>query len=900
MSGDPRLPDLFARASELAGAERQAWLEDLRREDPSLAREIEELLAAASQGERQFAKPALDRLTPAGRSPAILPERVGPYSIMREIGRGGMGRVFLAEQEEEEFHRRVALKVIARPGFADENVRRFRDEVRILATLEHPGIARFLDGGRDSDGTWYLAMEYVEGEDLVSYTRGQGLDLRQRVELFLQVAEAVDFAHRRLVVHRDLKPANVLVGADGRARLLDFGVSKILDPEAGEDATRTELRAFTPAYASPEQLRGERATVAADVYSLGVMLYELLAGRRPFERRGAAGLDFAALERDPQPPSTVARETAPATSGAADTAVTLVRWRDLAGDLDAITLKALRSKPQDRYASAAVLADDLRRWLDGRPVVARRGGRRYRVAKFIRRHRLPVAFAALAAAALVASTLVAVRQARASARERDRALADLRRAEITNDLSAFLLSEAAPAVGKPVSKADLLARGEAVIDRRFATDPALRVHMLLTVAERYYENYQFEDWRRSVERAFALSRNLSEPSLRIRSACTMAFVHASLGDRDRAASELAEGLRELELAPGEIADEAACRRTESNAALLSGDTGRAVRAGERSLAIERARRGPPGLELEALNTLANAYAADGRFADADRAFTELMSSFEAQGRERTHGAAICLNNWAAALQGAGQMSRAVDLARRAVDLARSIDPDRGATPVALWTLGGSESFVGRDDAALAAVEEAVAKARLAGSPLHLFWALWTAGDVAVRAGRLALADERLRELESLARGQAPLPPRMQGGLDRLRALAGLAHGDVGLAVERARQAVAELDAAARPPREVAPALLVLAAALNAQGDFAGARAAAERAAGIAVGRLGGFAHSREFGLAELELGLALAGSGDQAAAAAALDSAIDHLRGSVGEAVVDTRRAIEARRRLGA
>jgi tRNA A-37 threonylcarbamoyl transferase component Bud32 len=417
---DPRLPDLFAQASELEGEAQAAWLAGLRLEDETLAREVAELLAASAADTGRFETPAWERLPPEGEKPAApAPERVGSYRILREIGRGGMGRVFLAEQEEAAFRRTVALKVIDHPVVAEDMVRRFRDEVRILAGLEHPGIARFFDGGRAADGTWFLALEYVEGEDLLAFVRRWNLDLRARVELFLQVLEAVDFAHRRLVVHRDLKPANVLVDADGRARLLDFGISKIVDPDADDSLSlHTELRAFTPAYASPEQLRGERATVATDVYSLGVMLYEILAGRRPFARRNQADLG-----RDPEPPSTAARQPSAAPDDSQETS-TLIRWRDLTGDLDAVTLKALRGEPESRYHSAAAFADDLRRWLAGEPVEAHRGGRRYRLAKFVARHRLSLSAATAICLALAAGFSAALEQ-------RSRALAAQARAEAT-------------------------------------------------------------------------------------------------------------------------------------------------------------------------------------------------------------------------------------------------------------------------------------------------------------------------------------------------------------------------------------------------------------------------------------------------------------------------------------
>ncbi|HEV8239389.1 MAG TPA: serine/threonine-protein kinase [Thermoanaerobaculia bacterium] len=908
MSADPRLPDLFAHASELVGAARADWLAVLHAEDPALAADVAELLAASTAGERRFATPAWERLSPGrdeesdgGEAP--MPARIGPYRVVREIGRGGMGRVFLAEQEEAEFRRTVALKVLDRPAAAAEALRRFRDEARILAALEHPGIARLYDAGRAEDGTWFLALEYVEGDDLLSFVRRHGLDLRARVELFLQVLDAVDFAHRRLVVHRDVKPGNVVVGVDGRPKLLDFGISKVLDPEAGDDAaTRTELRALTPAYASPEQLRGERAAIASDVYSLGVVLYELLAGRRPFARGdGSRSARDWAGERDPEPPSAAvgrAQSASPATAPETTAAAPISR-RDLAGDLDAIVAKALRAEPESRYRSAAAFADDLRRWLDGRPVEARRGGRRYRLAKFVRRNRAPVASAALALVALVGGTVIALLQARASARERDRAVESLRRAEITNDLSGLLLAEADPA-GGPVSRANLLARGEKVIDQRFAGDLPLRVHMLLTLAERYYENVQYDEWKRTVERAYALSRPLHDKRLRALAACTMANVEADTGERSRVEPLIVEALDDLAGEPEAMAEEARCRVNESNAAYQKGDAATAIRAGERALALERARRGPPGRELEALNTLANAYTLGDRFADADRTYAALMALFAAQGRDRTHGAAICLNNWAVEAQNAGQIRRAVELSERAVALAREVDAERGAPANDLWSLGSVLSLVGRRDESLALVDEAVEKTRHGGAPWQRFWSLATAARVALEAQRRDLAEARLRELQQVELEQANPPLSQQAGLERTLARAALANGDGARAVTLAKSALHRLETADRPPREVLPVLLVLASSLNESGDHAAARTAAERALQLASARLGGYPYSLELGVADLELGVAQAATGDADAGERSLRTAVEALRTSVGENGPETRRATASLARLGA
>ena len=303
-----------------------------------------------------------------GEPDRSFPNRVGPFRLLREVGQGGMGRVFLAEQETPDFRRTVAIKLIDRPGASAEAVRRFRDEVRILASLDHPGIVRFLDGGLSPEGIWYLALEYVEGDDLLAHARRLELGVGARVELVAAVAEAVAFAHARGVIHRDLKPSNVLVGRDGRPRLLDFGISKLLDREESASLTTTHhaARPLTPAYASPEQIEGRSATAASDIYSLGVVLYELVAGSRP----------MAAPAR-PEPPSVAARRARQARRPRSTSPSGRGARRRVSRDLDAVCLTALAGAPEARYASAEAFAAELRRYLAGEPVAARspQGGR---------------------------------------------------------------------------------------------------------------------------------------------------------------------------------------------------------------------------------------------------------------------------------------------------------------------------------------------------------------------------------------------------------------------------------------------------------------------------------------------------------------------------------------------
>jgi tetratricopeptide (TPR) repeat protein len=415
---DERLPDLFLEAQDLDEVARRSFLGRIEQEDPELARELARLLAPPASASSPIDAPPLagqlhSLAAELGVDPPALavPERVGPFRIVRELGRGGMGRVFLAEQETPDYRRSVALKLIDRPGPDAEAVRRFRDEVRILAALDHQHIVRFLDGGRSPEGIWYLALEYLEGSDLLAHAAARDLDARARVRLLLPVVDAVAFAHQRGVVHRDIKPSNVLVDGQGSPRLLDFGISKLVagDPLTGAHSTLGSYRPLTPAYASPEQLAGEPASATSDVYSLGVVLYELLVGRRPFPSAPPAGSSST-----PVPPSAAARQQksdspAPSPEGASPPPRSARRRRRLGADLDAICLKALAVDPGVRYTSAAELAADMRRYLDGRRTLARsaaraswRGGRLTRT---------PIAWIAAAAlVAAVALTFVAIRR----------------------------------------------------------------------------------------------------------------------------------------------------------------------------------------------------------------------------------------------------------------------------------------------------------------------------------------------------------------------------------------------------------------------------------------------------------------------------------------------------------
>ncbi|HEY2018666.1 MAG TPA: protein kinase [Bryobacteraceae bacterium] len=392
-----RVEELFDAALSEPVEARPAWLAERCRDAPGLAEEVQSLLDSYEEQER---------LHPP--APAAVNRRYGPYQVERSIGQGGMGAVYLAHRADGQFDQRVAIKVVARHAFGDLFLERFRLERQILASLDHPGISRLLDGGVAGDGALYLAMEYVEGTRIDLYCEKRTLDRRARLRLFQAVCAAVQYAHRNLVVHRDLKPDNILVREDGTPKLLDFGTAKLLTPIAEiaeSELTQAGFRAFTPAYASPEQVLGNPVTTASDIYSLGVILHRLLAARAPYELKDhtTGELIRVVCEQEPAPAK-------------------------VDPDIDAIIARCLRKNPLERYRSVDELIDDIEFHLHGRPVRASRAGVGYRARKFVRRNMVASAIAALLAGSIVLGIAGVLWQARI-ARSRYQ---DLRR--LTNSL----------------------------------------------------------------------------------------------------------------------------------------------------------------------------------------------------------------------------------------------------------------------------------------------------------------------------------------------------------------------------------------------------------------------------------------------------------------------------------
>ncbi len=412
---------ILEQALEIAPDGRQEFLKGACSDNEQI-REVESLLANEGTEIDPFERSAFSIVTEngsAGESPSFIGKQIGRYTIISELGAGGMGTVFLAERSDGEFQQKVALKLIKSGMGSDSILRRFVSERQILASLDHANIARLIDGGTTDERLPYFVMEYVNGESVVDYARSRDLSLNERLDLFCTICGAVSFAHQNLVIHRDLKPTNILVSAEGVPKLLDFGIAKLLKTDIS-DETATQHFAFTPEYASPEQIRGENLTTATDVYSLGVILYELLTGMRPFS---FAGKSFGKIvetvtQSDPARPSSLPKKAEVSTPAMPQLPFARSQLR---GDLDNIILKALNKEPDRRYMSVVQFSDDIRLYLKGQPVRARQDTWRYRAGKFVRRNPLVAGAAALALLILIGGITATTLQARRANIERDKA-----------------------------------------------------------------------------------------------------------------------------------------------------------------------------------------------------------------------------------------------------------------------------------------------------------------------------------------------------------------------------------------------------------------------------------------------------------------------------------------------
>lgn len=777
-SGDERrvrVDALFSEALALPEAERHAFLEHATADDPSLAPEVEELLRLAADPAPGLAPEALagsplweDLVgSPPPRSAASADLRVGAWRLISELGSGGMGTVWLAERADGQYQQKAALKLLQTGPQAQAVVDRFERERQILAGLDHPHIARLLDGGLTGEGRPWFAMEYVDGQPIDAYCDARKLSVEERLRLFIQVARAVQAAHGSLVVHRDLKPSNILVTRDGYPRLLDFGIAKPLDaPGDPEAATRT-LLVLTPEYASPEQVRGEPARVASDVYQLGLLLYELLTGQRAqrLERPGPAELERVVCTHTPPLPSAIVAEgDGAATVARARRATPGGLRRKLRGDLDAIVMRALRKTPERRYSFVTGLVEDVERYLRELPVRAQPETLGYRASKFVQRHPVGVAAAVAIAVLLLAYATTITWQARQLARERDQVRIEAAKVEQMRDFLLRLFAAANPYGEEEgsVTVRELVEIGVQQVETEFAEEPEIRADMLGNLGEVLMGLADYERAERLLDEAVALQRELhgeDHPDVAL-ALQRYSLVLSELdqdADAERFARDSLAMRRRLYTEPHEEVVDSLDRL-----ATVEYRLGRYEESEARwreAIALRRALvEGDDADVATLLNNLGVALGKQERLRESEAIHREALAQ-----RRRLYGrdhaeVSQSLNNLAVNLRNQGRYSEAETFLREALEVRRRVFGEQHPWVAnTLHNLGVALRKAGKPDEAVTYHREALAIRRAVGGERHsnVAMSLHELANVARDRGEVDGAEKRYREALSMFRDTVP-------------------------------------------------------------------------------------------------------------------------------------------------
>lgn len=766
-----QLAPLLDELLDLEPDRRRSRLAELRDLDATTADELAAMLAAASdaeasnflagdaQGERESAN-------------ALIGQQIGAYVIEAPLGQGGTGSVWRARRADGRFVGAVAVKLLHLSLIGRVGALRFQREGAILARLTHPHIARLLDAGVTAAGQPYLVLELVEGERIDHHCDGLRLGIEQRLALFNDVLAAVAHAHSHLVIHRDIKPNNILVTRDGVVKLLDFGIAKLLETDAeGSPITAEGQRALTPEYASPEQLQGKPVTTATDVYALGVLLYQLLAGGHPTARDTAGTAEMLRATLATEPLRLSAALAVSATGGEADEATRIATHRNtslprlrrtLQGDLENIVAQTLRKDPAQRFQTVAALADDLRRYQAHEPVSARADSLRYRAAKFMRRHRgaMAASFAVvLAITAGIAGTVTqadAARQQARSARtaaaradaqasiaehERASALRALTRAEASDEFLRFVLSQS---THEPLTMGQLLERSAQTIDRQFADEPGLQAYLQLMVADLYGELLDFGPAETLLQRARLAAGRSGDAALAAQIDCTSAALTEAIGQGDRS-RELDEAVARLITLPEAEKDGAVdCLNQRAIHHRNHGNPQGALADAQEALArLGSPRPGQRGLEADLRSSLGTAYMMLGSPGRAIAEYEQSIEDMERLGRGQTTVALTVKNNLGVLLTRAGLLQRAAGVLQKALDNAAATDTvsRQLLEPNYARVLG----LLGRGAEARPLAERALASVKTSGNLRALGYTALTAASVSCAEDRLADCGRHLGE-----------------------------------------------------------------------------------------------------------------------------------------------------------
>lgn len=685
-----KLKQIFNHALKLEGGERKAYLEEVCGEDPKLKKEVESLLEA-------YDTPgALDHL-PGKLMKSVLShhaaiekkgEQIGPYQILEVLGHGGMGSVYLAERADGQFEQRVALKLLQTGFTSDNQSRRFLAERQILASLNHENIARLLDGGVTDDGQPWFAMEYVDGQPIDEYCDAHQLTINQRLKLFLNVCDAIQFAHGKLVVHRDLKPSNIFVTKDGKVKLLDFGIAKILAPNGKlpeqSRITKPGLLPLTPSYASPEQVQGGTMTTASDVYQLGVVLYELLTGCRPYKvsDRTPSEVERIICEEQPTRPSAAVTNVLADQNDTEKISCNISRNRQtpaaqllkaIKGDLDTIILKTLRKESDRRYDSVEQLAADLRHYLNGRPVNAHPDSLSYRAGKFIRRHKTGVSATAAIVVLLIGYTATITRHSHRIQAALEQAQKETAKAEQVTDFLIDMFEAANPAktLGDTVNTRTLLERGVAQAEQ-LVGQPDIQARMFDVAGRVYLALGQYKEARPLIERGLKLRKEIYGDNHLIisESLHNLAHLHTENGNYEQAGQlyQRALHLRLEHLPPQDPRIAESLYHLGIYYQRAKSDMETAETYIRRSLEIRNSAY-PTGHELiaESLRGLGGVLLARGKYTEAERYYSKALDIQKQVLGEKHPETLTTLNNMAILKAWSGDYDSATSLLKESLD-----------------------------------------------------------------------------------------------------------------------------------------------------------------------------------------------------------------------------------------
>ncbi len=671
---------LFEEVIGLPAAEQPGHLDRACGDDALLRQAVEKMLEADRKANNLLDQPIVGRPEPAEQAPTdtsppgaalgLPAERIGAYRLLRKIGQGGMSTVYLAVRDDDTFRRRVVVKLIRRGLETEPMIHRLRVERQILASLTHPHIARLYDGGATEDGLPYFIMEYVEGETIDVYCSRNYLSVDERVDLFLRVCDAVRYAHQNLVVHRDLKPANIMVSSDGEPKLLDFGIAKLLNPELVSDApepTATWHGALTPSYASPEQIRGKLITTTSDVYSLGVVLYRLLTGKLPYDFKGLSPSEIERLitETEPTRPSSAVGDVRTDPDAKPNLAVIDARQRALAGDLDAIVLKALRSTPGERYPSVEQLATDLENFRQGLPVTARQGTWRYRAGKFVRRNRMPVLASAVVGVVLAILAATIAWQSYRIARESEEVKLENAKKTQVQALIVDLFELSNPHVqpGKELTVREALERSAPLLASELRDQPDVRAELLHTTGSIRLILGDHQQAASELEEAHTLRlamHGADHPDT-ADTANGLALALAKLGELDRAETLAHEGVAVARRLAQASADDAVLVGPLVTLVSVYCYRGRDESAVTPALeAYELIREAPDAhpYDININELLGSIYSNEGDYEASVRHYREAVALRRARQGEKHPQRANALNNLGVALRRSGQFDQA--------------------------------------------------------------------------------------------------------------------------------------------------------------------------------------------------------------------------------------------------